>query len=239
MTETVKLAYAGVRVQPGAQATRRKPYIGLAMEGSIARRYARETGGDLARFRAIVDEIAGRVAPGSAILEVAPGPGYLAVELARSSTVTGLDISRTFVEIAAANAAAAGVEADFRVGDAAAMPLPSDSFDLVVCCAAFKNFREPVEALCEMHRVLKPGGLALIHDMRRDASNSAIEEEVRSLKLSRTGRLMTRWIFKYSLRPRAYALDAFRTLVAATPFGTCTIDEAPLGFAAWLTKPPA
>ena len=44
------------------------------------------------------------------------------------------------------------------------------SFDLIICRAAFKNFSEPLQALHEMHRVLKPGGKALIMDLRRDAS---------------------------------------------------------------------
>ena len=39
------------------------------------------------------------------------------------------------------------------------MPLPENTFDYLVCRAAFKNFSEPGAALGEMHRVLKPGGL--------------------------------------------------------------------------------
>ena len=92
-------------------------------------------------------------------LEVAPGPGYLAVEMARTGRVlvTGLDVSRTFVQIAEQNAREAGVSVDFRQGDAAAMPFADDSFDLVVCQAAFKNFTLPQTAIAEMHRVLRPG----------------------------------------------------------------------------------
>ena len=43
-------------------------------------------------------------------------------------------------------------------------------FDLVVCRAAFKNFSEPLKALNETHRVPKPGGKAIIIDLRMDAS---------------------------------------------------------------------
>jgi ubiquinone/menaquinone biosynthesis C-methylase UbiE len=38
------------------------------------------------------------------------------------------------------------------------MPFPAESFDLILCRAAFKNFSRPVEAIDEMHRVLKPAG---------------------------------------------------------------------------------
>ena len=60
------------------------------------------------------------VPAGSHVLEVAPGPGFLSIELARSGKyhVTGLDISKTFVEIAQANAREANVPVDFRQGNA-------------------------------------------------------------------------------------------------------------------------
>ena len=58
------------------------------------------------------------------VLEVAPGPGFFAIELAKLGDfqITGLDISRTLVEIASENARAAGVRGRFspgqRLGDA-------------------------------------------------------------------------------------------------------------------------
>ncbi len=63
---------------------------------------------------------------------------------------------------------------DFRRGNASSMPLDAEAFDFVFCRAAFKNFSEPVRALQEMYRVLKPGGQALIIDLRRDASRKSI-----------------------------------------------------------------
>ncbi|MHB8611318.1 MAG: class I SAM-dependent methyltransferase [Candidatus Dormibacteraceae bacterium] len=78
---------------------------------------------------------------GADVLEVGAGPGYLAIEMARLRRfqVTGLDISRSFVEIANQNARQAAVKIDFRLGDAANMPFDSESFDLVVCQAAFNE----------------------------------------------------------------------------------------------------
>src|SRR5262249_31143807 len=131
-----------------------KGYKGLPMEGFIARWYARNTAGR--DHRKSAELVAGQVATGGSILEVAPGPGYLAIELAKlgSYRVVGLDISHSFVEIASANAQDAEVAVAFHQGDAARMPFPADSFDFIVCQAAFKNFSEPVQALGEMHRVL-------------------------------------------------------------------------------------
>jgi 2-polyprenyl-3-methyl-5-hydroxy-6-metoxy-1,4-benzoquinol methylase len=82
-----------------------KAYKGLALEGVIATWYARNTGGDLSRFTQAARTLAERLPPGGAVLEVAPGPGYLAIEMAkRGYSVTTIDISKTFVDIARDNA---------------------------------------------------------------------------------------------------------------------------------------
>src|SRR4029077_19446828 len=107
-----------------------KPYKGLGMEGMIATWYAKNTGKSIAEFRSLAKRIANGLRPGDRVLEVAPGPGYLAIELAEvgSFRIAGLDVSRTFVRIARDNAARAGVEVDFREGDAAALPFAGDAF---------------------------------------------------------------------------------------------------------------
>ena len=91
-----------------------KPYKGMGMEGMIARWYARNTQKSLPQFQKEARQIAESLPQGSAVLEVAPGPGYLSVELAKFGLkVVGLDISHTFVKIANENAAKAGVSVDF------------------------------------------------------------------------------------------------------------------------------
>src|SRR5947209_3310912 len=111
---------------------RRKPYGGMQMEGPLASWYARNTRARRDHSKT-ADAIAARLPSGSSVLEVAPGPGYLAVELARRGQyqITGLDISRSFVRIATENARRAGVAIDFRHGDVAHIPFPAESFDLV------------------------------------------------------------------------------------------------------------
>jgi len=189
-----------------ASQPRKKAYKGLPMEGVIATWYARNTGGDLAPFAADAARIAARLAPGARVLEIAPGPGYLAIALARLGdfAVCGLDISRSFVRIATENAVRAGVGIDFRHGDAAASPFATESFDFIVCRAAFKNFSDPSGALGEMHRMLRPGGEALIIDMSRDASDADIDEVVETMKLGPVDAMVTRAIFKHPLRKSAY-----------------------------------
>src|SRR5262249_56910076 len=120
-----------------------KAYKGIGMEGAIATWYTKNTGRDLGRFTKMARRVAERARPGSHVLEVAPGPGYLAIELARRGySVTALDISKSFVQMASENAARAGVAIDVRHGNAAKMPFADASFDFVVCMAAFKNFMD-------------------------------------------------------------------------------------------------
>lgn len=216
---------------------KRKPYRGIGMEGMIATWYAKNTGKAIAEYHNLAKRIADGLQPGDSVLEVAPGPGYLAIELARlgSYRLAGLDISRTFIRMARENAARGGVKIEFREGDVAAMPFARDTFDFIVCRAAFKNFGDPVGALREMHRVLRPGGRALVIDMRNDASGKSIRDEVTKMQLNRIDAFLTRTTLS-ALRKRAYSKLDFERMVQATPFGRCDIGEEPLGLEITLTK---
>jgi ubiquinone/menaquinone biosynthesis C-methylase UbiE len=213
-----------------------KPYKGMAMEGMIASWYAKTTARDRAEFDRLARRLAGELAPGARVLEIAPGPGYLAVALARLGVdVTGLDISASFVRIAAKNARAAGVAAEFRQGDAAAMPFAADAFDFIVCRAAFKNFGDPAGALAEMHRVLKPGGRALIIDMRGTASDAEIAGYANGYGRGTLDRLTMRLIFR-GLRKRAHTPQALDAMAAQVPFARRAITEDMIGMEVRLDK---
>jgi ubiquinone/menaquinone biosynthesis C-methylase UbiE len=215
---------------------RKRAYKGLGMEGAIARWYARNTAGR--DHRKVAGRMVALVPAGGSILEVAPGPGYLAIELAKLGKyrVFGLDISQSFVQIATANARAARVEVEFQQGNAADMPFAADAFDLIVCQAAFKNFSEPARALAEMHRVLKPGAKALVLDLRPDASSQAIDAEIKNMDLSGFNSWITKQVFKHSLLKRAYSQEQFRQMASQTPFRSCEIETDSIGLAVSLVK---
>jgi ubiquinone/menaquinone biosynthesis C-methylase UbiE len=217
---------------------RQKGYKGMAMEGLIARWYAQITGKDIDEIRALAGKTAKQLAGASRVLEIAPGPGYLAIELAGSGNyqVTGLDISETFVDIAQRKAREANVQIDFRQGDAAYMPFESNTFDFAVCRAAFKNFSEPVRALTETYRILKPGGKALIIDLRRDASRDAIDAYVNKMGLNPIFAFITKATFRQMLLKRAYTEDEFRAFIAQTGFKKVDIQRDLIGLEVWLEK---
>ena len=177
----------------------KKSYKGMAMEGFIARWYAKNTKGNREQYKNWAKIVAENVNVDARILEVAPGPGYLSIELAKLGEVevTGLDISKTFVEIAQTNAMEEGVKIEFREGDASNMPFDNESFDFIICTAAFKNFTKPIKALNEMYRVLKPNGKAFIIDLSHNASNKAINKEVENMGLNWINRLFTKLSLKF------------------------------------------
>src|SRR5215472_4603344 len=143
-----------------------KGYKGMPMEGIVARWYAkiRRTESQIEDWRQQAAQLTAGLADGADVLEVAPGPGYFAMELARE------------------HARQAGVQVEFQQGDASRMPFADGSFDLVVCQAAFKNFSRPIQALDEMYRVLRDGGTAVIQDMSGDVTRADIGQEVQRMQ---------------------------------------------------------
>ncbi|MFG1646412.1 class I SAM-dependent methyltransferase [Amycolatopsis sp. NPDC049252] len=208
------------------------------MEGFQARWYAKNRGTDaqLKQYRRQAAEVTAGLAAGAEILEVAPGPGFFAVELAKLGyRVTGLDISHTMVEIALEEARKAGVEIAFRQGDVTTAPFADESFDLLVCQAAFKNFRQPVTALNEMRRVLRPGGFAVIHDLNHEATSADINREVDSMNVGVISGFTVRQTLGW-LRRRAFTPAQFEALAAESDFGGCSVTQAGVGLEVRLTR---
>jgi SAM-dependent methyltransferase len=113
------------------------------------------------------------LSPGDTVLDVACGPGNFSREFARRAgpggLVIGIDGSRTMLERGAEELRNSGLENLALVrGDATALPFRDDCFDGVCCFAAIHLFDDPLGALDEMTRVLRPGGrIALMASVRR------------------------------------------------------------------------
>jgi ubiquinone/menaquinone biosynthesis C-methylase UbiE len=220
-----------------------KAHKDRGMEGMVAKWYTTNTGKTLDEFTKLARRVADQLPRGSAVLEVAPGPGYFCVELAKLAltttgpyAITGLDISHTFVDIASKKAAEAGVRVDFQQGNASSMPFADDTFDFLLCRAAFKNFGQPVRALQEMCRVLKPGGRGLIADLRKDASLESINHEVDGMGLNAVNRVITKLVFRTFLLKTAYTKRQFQQMLAQANFRSVDIHEAGIGFEISMTK---
>lgn len=216
----------------------KKAYKGLPMEGMIATWYSKTTFKDLKRHRFMAEHLVEKIPANGKVLEIAPGPGYFCIELAKLGNyqITGLDISKTFVKIAQKNAAEAGLAIDFREGNASAMPFQENTFDFTFCQAAFKNFSEPIKAIAEMYRVLRPGGISLIADLRRDALPEEIDREVKGMGLGPINQFMVRWTFDQMLLKSAYRVDEMKRMVSQTQFKKYEITTDGVGFQLLMEK---
>ena len=97
---------------------------------------------------------------GMRVLDVACGTGNLAIPAARAGAdVTGIDIAPNLIEQALANAAKEGLDAEFEVGDAEALPYNDASFDVVVTMFGAMFAPRPDVTAGELKRVCRPAGL--------------------------------------------------------------------------------
>jgi len=101
--------------------------------------------------------------PGMKLLDCGCGPGAIALGLAgviAPGTLTGIDREASQIRIAAESAFKQGVSnTNFLEGNIYALPFPDNSFDAIFSHALFEHLQEPVQALRELWRVLKPGGI--------------------------------------------------------------------------------
>jgi len=100
--------------------------------------------------------------PGSTVLEAGCGVGAQTVPLIRSSPgarFTGLDVSAASLMEAEGRVRAVGLPLPaFRQGDLTALPFADGSFDHAFVCFVLEHLPDPVVALGELRRVLRPGG---------------------------------------------------------------------------------
>ncbi len=109
------------------------------------------------------------------ILEIGPGPGYVGLEWlkkTKGTTVTGCEISPAMIRMAEKNAGIYGLTARARYVEGNGMDLPflDKSFDAVISNGSLHEWEDPRRVFGEIARVLKPGGVYCISDMRRDVS---------------------------------------------------------------------
>jgi SAM-dependent methyltransferase len=106
--------------------------------------------------------------PGMAVLDIGCGPGTITVDLAQRvapGPVVGVDAAADVVEQARTHAATVdGLSVEFETGDVYALRFGDASFDVVHAHQVLQHLQDPVAALVELRRVLRPGGLLAARD---------------------------------------------------------------------------
>lgn len=181
------------------------------------------------------------------ILDIATGTGDLAIRLARELdpiAVTGVDLSEGMVEIGRAKVEKEGLAdvVTLGIGDCLLLPFTDGSFDAVTCAYGVRNFADLLAGYREMHRVLRPGGTAVILEL--STPTSGIVKPFYNLYtrhvIPTVGRLVSKDVRAYSYLPESIAavpqgsemtaimLEAGFAEARAIPltFGVCTIYVA-------------
>jgi demethylmenaquinone methyltransferase/2-methoxy-6-polyprenyl-1,4-benzoquinol methylase len=103
---------------------------------------------------------------GDSVLDCATGTGDLALafkkRLGARSHVVGTDFSREMLSHAPVKAKKEKLDVTFEWADAMELPYPDASFDVVSIAYGIRNVEDPIKAVGEMIRVLKPGGRLMI-----------------------------------------------------------------------------
>ncbi len=104
--------------------------------------------------------------PGDRILDCATGTGDLAIEFKQhvgvDGHVVGTDFCAEMLELAPPKAAKLGLQIEFSQADAMSLKFPDHTFDIASIAYGIRNVADPAKALCEMARVIKPGGRVMI-----------------------------------------------------------------------------
>lgn len=107
------------------------------------------------------------------VLDVACGTGDFSIEALKHGVekVVGIDISENMLAVAREKIKARGLSErlEFLYGDSEHLPFGEHSFDAVTVAFGVRNFEHLEEGLCEMCRVLKPGGIVVILEFSHPA----------------------------------------------------------------------
>lgn len=144
-----------------------------------------------------------------AVLDPGTGPGHHAIHFAENGcTATGVDVSETAIERARANARAAGVPVDFRVGDAKTLDGFTDCFDTVVDTAFYNTFGGAAQHdyLRALHRATRPGARLFMIEAADYNINGFFMPPAMSREELQTGLPAGGWRIDY-LGPTSYLVN--------------------------------
>jgi ubiquinone/menaquinone biosynthesis C-methylase UbiE len=129
-------------------------------------------------------------AKGLRVLEIGCGLGTDGAQFAKAgASYTGVDLTDAAIELAQKRFELFQLPGTFRTADAEALDFPNDSFDIVYSHGVLHHTPDTAGAVKEVHRVLKPGGRAIVMLYHRDSYNYRVNISM----LRRAGVHLLRW----------------------------------------------
>ena len=127
--------------------------------------------------RALCDAL--RIGSGDRVLDVACGPGTLALEAARlgAAQVTGVDFSPAMIALARREGAGLG-QVEFLEGEVTALPVLSESFEVAASAFGIIFSAHPRAAVADLHRCVVPGGRAGLLTWPRSGATAEYYEKI-------------------------------------------------------------
>ena len=151
---------------------------------------------------------------GLRVLEIGCGVGTDGLQFARAgATYTGVDLTEAAVELARKNFESAGMPGEFRVSDAEKLDFTDESFDIVYSHGVLHHTPDIAAALREVHRVLKPGGRAIVMLYHRGSYNYRIG--IRVLRRAGAGLLRSEGGIKIVNRLTGEPIESLREHAAS------------------------
>jgi len=161
-------------------------------------------------------------------LEIGPGPGYLGIDWLKKTSgtiLTGLEISKTMIEMAEKNCKDVGMSerTEYIYGNASRMPFEDDRFDGIFTNGSLHEWEEPEKVISEIHRILKPGAKFFVGDLKRNINPVLIK----MLKMGVKNRSMKKGL--ETSVGAAYTKPELEEMMSKSPFTKFHVDEGSFG----------
>jgi ubiquinone/menaquinone biosynthesis C-methylase UbiE len=155
------------------------------------------------------------------LLDIGTGPGWLLLKLLQrcpTMNLVGIDSSAAMVAKARQNIADSGLaEAiEIKQGNADKIPFSDSTFDIVVSTWSIHHWKQPTQALNEIHRVLKADSFALIYDLTSDTPRQILANMAHQY-----GRFITMMLWLHSFEEPFYSRRDFKALAEPSLFRDC------------------
>ncbi|MBP7147771.1 MAG: class I SAM-dependent methyltransferase [Acidobacteria bacterium] len=156
------------------------------------------------------------------VLDLGTGPGWLLLrldQLGPPARLVGIDLSRPMLARAARTLARvrSGAEIELVEANASRLPFEDGSFDAVVSSGSLHHWKDPLAALAEARRVLRPGGVALIYDLITDVPRAVRDRAARDF-----GRLPMLLLWLHAFEEPFHSRAGLEEIARQSVFGSGT-----------------